>query len=1077
MRRGLAALSIAMAGVGCGIVHAQSLEPVQPALYKDSRRELARARARGDTVIVLAMAARRGKGAHLARAARQLGGAVRFEDDDVDYLRVRVPIENVDQLLTLPSLEAAAIRLNVEPRATPSASGAGAGARSGCSSVLSRDAATATWPPPPSRYPMEHPYSPLRDLDAETFRAEHPTWDGRGVTIADLELTPDLLAPELQGALALDGSPVPKIIDVVNAVDPEDNNNPHAALWLRMRTVVTSQAGVVSYQGRTYRAPYDGVFRIDLFDSRYVDGIHEGLSACLGPDSLFAVLWDEKTNRVWVDTDQARDFTRARSMTDYTVGHDVGVLGRDDPRTSSRESVGFTVQTDRTRHFLALNLGVGGHASMVGGAAAGSRGSDGHYDGVAPAARLVSINYGADVYGVVEALIRGFKDPRIDVVLYEPNVNEGAAYRVGDGRYVTTLIAARLVARYRKPLVIPGGNSIGFGLTSGDATDPAILSIGAYQSGESYRVNLGIRAKTYDNLHLVGSGGPAGNGAVKPDVLAPSDVLSSRFGPVRGDGVQGLFELPPGYTIAGGTSTAAPIAAGALALLISAAKQSGVPYDASSLRRALLRTARPLPNLPAYEQGNGLLQVAAAWQALKGMGIARSGAKEPITIISEGPIHTATSRWLRSPNSGVGLLEQEGWTIGQREDRTVTFTRTTGPKEPVRLAIRWTGNDGTFATATTVTLPLGKPIRVSVAVAPATLGAHSALLDLVRPGDSAPVYRVECAIVAAYQFTAPGFTVTVHDSLPRPGRKTLFFAVPPHTGALVVDVAATSHTAVAFWFHRPDGRWLPRAWTTETSGRGVVYLPEPGIWQLTFEQDRDKWFEDQEGDHPLPPIPLVVTAAALAADIELPDTNGAASTWRANVRNQSAAFTGAVVTSAVGSAHTAHETLATGEQRAYRIDVPPGSTMLLARLSSVSDRSADLDLYLFDCTGSDCLPAADATGGRAELAYPAPKAGKWVLVVDAARASTRAVSFEALNVVLNPQYGTLAAADVPTSRPTAAQWTAAVNVWRAAPVPTGRRPIALLAVGNSPMSTGQDRDEGPDNSIPVSWRVVPLATQ
>ena len=72
-----------------------------------------------------------------------------------------------------------------------------------------------------------------------------------------------------------------------------------------------------------------------------------------------------------------------------------------------------------------------------------------------------------------------------------------------------------------------------------------------------------------------------------------------------------------------GTSMAAPEAAGAAALLISAAKATNVQKQPDQLRQALTSSARFLarpsgaPPIAAYEQGNGVIDVGAAWNLLK----------------------------------------------------------------------------------------------------------------------------------------------------------------------------------------------------------------------------------------------------------------------------------------------------------------------------------------------------------------------------------------------------------------------------------------------------------------------------
>ena len=64
----------------------------RPALFKDARQALAIARAQGRHDVVLIIVTERGGAGEVARKAEQLGGNVRFRADDVDYLRVRIPM-------------------------------------------------------------------------------------------------------------------------------------------------------------------------------------------------------------------------------------------------------------------------------------------------------------------------------------------------------------------------------------------------------------------------------------------------------------------------------------------------------------------------------------------------------------------------------------------------------------------------------------------------------------------------------------------------------------------------------------------------------------------------------------------------------------------------------------------------------------------------------------------------------------------------------------------------------------------------------------------------------------------------
>ncbi|GIS80194.1 MAG: hypothetical protein CM1200mP14_17600 [Gammaproteobacteria bacterium] len=91
-----------------------------------------------------------------------------------------------------------------------------------------------------------------------------------------------------------------------------------------------------------------------------------------------------------------------------------------------------------------------------------------------------------------------------------------------------------------------------------------LIGINGHESKENFFINHGVRVEHDDNLLITGGYGPMGNGALKPDVISPSNYVSTALGFIEGRAIPGLYQLPPGYTIAGGTSTATPTARGRL---------------------------------------------------------------------------------------------------------------------------------------------------------------------------------------------------------------------------------------------------------------------------------------------------------------------------------------------------------------------------------------------------------------------------------------------------------------------------------------------------------------------------------
>lgn len=1058
-------------------------------LFKDSRQSLAIARAQGRSIVTLLVAAEPGRTAMVDQQAAALGAHVRYRNDGVSYLRVDSPIDRVESLLA--SSEIVAVALDVDDGRDPTrlsdadATFGGLGEVLGEHSLLAAQipqAVAESWPPTPSDFPLRQPYSALTEVDAAKMRVDHPTWDGRGVTIAVIDGTFDFLLPEFQTAYGLDGARIPKLADVINATDPE-TDAAFTPQWVDMRTVVEIRDRRVTHGGKTFSAPRDGMFRIGLFNERafnvvanaaYIDQDVDRNGNPKGDDGLFGVLWDEGTNDVWVDTNRNLDFTDEKAMTDYYTRQDIGIFGTDDPQTPVRDSIGFTVQLDARKKFVSLNLGMYQHSTGILGAVAGNREPNGRINGLAPGARLVSIMYRSTAHALIEALILAFTHPAVDLIVLEQNTMIAShTYWLADARHPMSIVAQRLIDGHGKLLFVPGNNAPGFGIVAEDGLAAGAISVGGYQHRESYRVNYGFVPEADDNMHYGGlSHGPSGTGALKPDLLAPSGMMSTDVGFRTGDIKRGLYRLPPGYRIAGGTSTATPMAAASAALVVSAAKQLGLLHDAVRLKAALVGSARHIPRLAAHEQGNGLLQVGAAIERLR-----RLQSAPPMTIDSRAPVKTKLSHLLSTPHEGVGLFEREGWAPGDRGERTVTFTRTSGPAGPLTFDVRWLG-DGAFSSPAEIALPLNTPVTFPVQIAVTEAGAHSAVLTLEHASQPGPVHRMLATIVAAHQFQADqGYRISTAVTVPRPGDRGVFVNVPP--GASVLAIATEGGSARVRLIDPLRAERTVACFTpvsVRSSSPCAVGPPAAGVWEINLWGGQNGYEYDPEAPQPLKPETITVTATLLGVDVVASATAmtsrlDAALPLELTLTNRLGKTEAAATTLALGSGFHVSRTIAAGQQHLYEIAVPSGTTSLGAQLSS-RNQTADLDIYLLDCSappapgalpqekarGNKAPPAPpvpcaardsaadDTDGGHVEV--PEPVAGRWVVVVDAFAVPSGAVEYEYRDFFIHPRFGTLAVTDILEPRDRLQQWTVKANAWVAESPAPPRRVLGRATVTN-----------------------------
>lgn len=1028
---------------------------VNSKLLKSDRLRLVEADAQGKKVVTLLIAAIPSASETFARAAIDLGGKVQYRDDDVGYLRVKMPVENVDQISQSPDIEAINIDGSVDYLGTQS------------NEALSSGTSQSRIPPPNRDTPPENPYLPSSYIGAPQFIAEHRTFDGRGVTIAIVDTGIDLLLPELQTAKTLDGKATRKFADVLTAVpsaiDPSDDDGfLSCSLKVEMSEQITTKDGKLKYNGAVYSAPGEGDYRIGGLNERVSDQKgdlnRDGNPA--GSSGIFAVLWDEKTNTVWVDTNQDYDFTDEKAMTDYRLRYDVGIFGKDNPKTEIRETVGFTVQTDLQHKLIFINPGYGEHGTGVTGAAVGKGFFRGRLNGVAPEAQVVSIPYvGREqniAHALIESIIIAVKHPQVDIV----SVQAGVHRALNDGGSVLSIICDRLVEKYQKPIFKSASNASNqLNAIEESAAAGKVIAVGSYINRETSRVNYGVTTAREDNIDIGSSRGPRKDGGLKPNILAPTMSLSTKPGFLPGgENRSGTYTLPVGYQVYGGTSTAAPMAAAAAALLISASKQSGVRYDAERLRWAIMSSARYLPGYAAHEQGPGLFQVGAAWQALK-------SAPENVEIKSRAPVNAVLSQYLNKPNQGVGIFEREGWTAGQSDQRIITFTRTTGSAWPRTYTLRWTGNDGTFSSPSMLALPLNQSVTLPIKINPKTSGVHSAILNLDERGAARAVYQVLNTVVAAEDFVeAKRFRITHEGEAEWMDSRSYFFRVPAGAPVFNVDVDIAFGNVMPVLM-RPSAAWYRElsgypaqftAYQTGGSWSRVIARPEPGVWQLIIDNkniwDRSRFAAQNLASRNRTAFTVNATLLGVRLDpalVTVSSTQVSTSfTKEIGSVNQLGSFIGGVTVAPLGSGFTEQPLLtAEGMPKVYEINVPLGATRVNARIGAVSDVRADLDLYLFDCSGKECVlkdfSQRDGSNEQVEAENPAP--GKWKVLIDPFSVPSGRVSCDYQDIFTHSALGSVTPTEKPAQRVSGARWIERVNI-RVNAVPIRPRYLAGLIV-------------------------------
>ncbi|MBP6789839.1 MAG: S8 family serine peptidase, partial [Candidatus Promineofilum sp.] len=689
-----------------------------PGLSKHAEALLAQAEAQNQTTTTLLLVAKPGRAVALATAVAGKGATIRYQDNQLGYIRVIAPVAQAEAISKLADLQALEVN-EIVPLPNPEPEGV--------VGVIPQAV-------PDANTPKTNPYMPIQDIGGDDFMAAHPTWDGRDVRIGIVDSGVTLDHPSLQTT----STGLRKIIEWVTFTDPLTDGDP---TWVQMSADYVKGPSF-TWNAVNYTAPGNKKYRIGLFNERVATlggEVGSDVNRDGNPPSsngVFPILWDVSKDTVWVDTNQNNNFADDMAMKPYSVNYDVNYFGTDNPATPVAERMPFVVQVNKKDLFVNIGIVSGAHGSHVAGIAAGNALFGGQMSGMAPGAHIVSVRAclftaGCTNAALIEGMIFAVKSKGVDVV----NMSIGGLPSLNDGNNARAILYSRLIDDYDVQIVISAGNS-GPGMnTIGDpSVATKVVSVGAYITDDTYLADYGAQLYEDHNLHYFSSRGPREDGGFKPNVVASGAAIST----IPMWQAQGCLAqvCPVGYALFNGTSMASPQAAGGVAQLISAAQQAKVQHLPEQIRQALYSTADYLSGrYQVYEQGNGLLDIPAAWALLS------AGKMNTVEIESSVPVNTVLSGFLATPGVGVGINDREGVEAGDNYTRTYTFKRTSGPAGAKVYNVSWVDNDGTFSSAGTISLPKNANVSFPVNINPTASGVHSSILNLDDPTNPGIEYQ------------------------------------------------------------------------------------------------------------------------------------------------------------------------------------------------------------------------------------------------------------------------------------------------------------------------------------------------
>lgn len=371
-------------------------------------------------------------------------------------------------------------------------------------------------------------------------------------------------------------------------------------------------------------------------------------------DRFYAILipgQDGKPDAVWLALAGKGDFRQSRPLTNFDFAHETVPVfaervGLDIKGESLIDASGAEVPVTTAS---IVGFDPGNHGSHVAGITAARKiianaPDDTRLHGVAPLARLASGRICANTSGCNETkAVVALSNAGADVI----NLSIGGLGPDNDGYSVAEAVIDRLAVQNGTVFIIAAGND-GPGRQTVASPSTARFAISVAATGTQKMIqaqyswpgsgkNPASDPDAEDFLMYFSGRGPTSAGGMKPDISAPGTWLSA----IQLNSAPGAAS---GLDMMWGTSMASPAMAGAVALLLDAAKvyndghrDAPLALDARTIRRVLLASARPFDvttldvktnetkrgQYTWVDQGFGMVNLQRAWALLKEERVAR----------------------------------------------------------------------------------------------------------------------------------------------------------------------------------------------------------------------------------------------------------------------------------------------------------------------------------------------------------------------------------------------------------------------------------------------------------------------
>lgn len=871
------------------------------------------AQAAGQSEVTVLLSTRKGAATAVARSVKSLGGTVRTALSDADFLVARIPTAALKELERSSLIRAMALDRPV--RLDPTA------------------------------------MRPLTETAKAPASAAEPALSLR-VTRGEIR------APQLESMTGHDGSGT--VIAVLDTgVDPDHpalKRTPGGETKIIDWQDFTGEGDVATKETYTEAIPgiptAGGTYKLGTFTEAQIPKgqMEQDLNRNGKADDQFKLLLTDSRapgvyDTAYVDLNQNGDFSDEKPMGVYKESMKTDTFGE------PGKGVNFVI-TRIDRDGSGLNIGYDGgqHGTHVAGIAAAS----GPVTGVAPGAKIIAIKVltsgGSGGWsGIIEGMHYAASQGAQVI-----NLSLGGLAELNDGSDPQSIFINELSAKTGALFSIAGGNS-GPGLnTMGlPAVAGAAITSGAYISKNTWKIDYGLDVPQ-DGLWYFSSAGPRDDGGLKPNVVAPGTANSA------------IPTWAGQYAVFQGTSMATPQTSGAAALLIGAARNAGMKPGPDALRMALEVSARRLPGYGWYEQGHGLIQLDAAWGALK-------------QIVTETNPDLVSAGKAKAGTAGTGLYAREFSLRGNKAGWSVTNRG----YQQAELALSYLpGNGLTLSGPDRMRLPAlmrrEVNLRVDHSAAP---GVYDALVQARVPGQRSYAAQYLATVVVPHDLSlrADNRVTGIKGTLgpARYGRH--FVRVPSGTAELQVVLRTPGNQGrVRLMAYTPDG--LPAGDTPYAGAPSgpesqtlTIPSPQPGVWEINSYASHGALNFGLAENH----YEIDLAARGIYASpsrLDLPFAFNQSLTRKITFTNTYGDVK--VVAEGAGFVQPEQQRLEV-EHNGFKhvfFSVKPGAALLSIAVGEVSDPAAQLDtgLYYNDPKLGGWRSVGQRIGARIELAAPEP---------------------------------------------------------------------------------------------------------